>query len=267
MKIVHSYFTEGYYDWARLFVESLAKTNKKKYKLILSSRNLDKNRQEQLKKLYKGDIEVINQNLDYKTLAKRAEIPLDTLMQYKTETENVKINKYNWVWKLMISAEDRIREIKRVAYSLNKGDLMLNLDIDSYIRKSLDPWFDIIDNHDFTSIIKYDQQMKKFGYIKKKAYVIICCIQGYKIGDPSLLFLDRWMYYIERVSPKYRARGFGQITCYEAYDYLKDMLYWGIIPPNTYSLSGQGDNCILWGANKGAKHENLARFRADFNRK
>lgn len=267
MKIIHSYFTEGYYEWARLLLDSLRKSNGKKYKVILSSRNLDKGRQNQLLKLYNGDIEIRNKNLDYKELAKRAGIKLDTLMQYKTETEQVKINKDNWVWKLMISAEDRIREIREVANGLQEGDLMLNLDVDSYVRKRLDSWFDIIAENDFSSIIKYDKQIERLGYIKKKAYVIICCIQGYNINEKSLRFLDRWMFYIDRVSPKFRPRGFGQITCYEAFLELKDDLRWGIIPPNTYSLSGQGDHCILWGANKGPKHENLARFRGDYGNK
>lgn len=264
MKIIHSYFTEGYYEWARLLLDSLQRSNGKKYKVILSSRNVDKGRRNQLLNSYKGDISIINKNLDYKTLAKRAGINVDTLMQFKSETEQVKINKGNWVWKLMISAEDRIREIREVANSLHEGDLMLNLDIDSYIRKPLASWFDIMAENDFTSIIKYQQQMKKFGYIKKKAYVIICCIQGYNINPRSLEFLDKWMFCIDRVSPKFRPRGFGQITCYEAYIALQNALKWGIIPPNEYSLSGQGD-CILWGANKGPKHENLARFRGDYN--
>ena len=95
--------------------------------------------------------------------------------------------------------------------------------------------------------------------------MIICCIQGYKIGHPSKYFLDRWMYYIDRISPIYRPRGFGQITCYEAFKELNDLLYWGIIPPNEYSLSGQGD-CVLWGANKGSKDENLNRFKQDFKK-
>ena len=265
MNVIHSYFTEGYYDWARLLIDSLSKSNGKKYKLILSSRNLDKGRQKILLNSYRGDIEIRNKNLNYKDMAKRAGVKLDTLMQYKTETESVKINSYNWVWKLMVSAEDRIREIREVANSLHEGDLMLNLDVDSYIRKPLDPWFDIIAENDFTSIIKYEKQLERLGYIKKKAYVIICCIQGYNIGEKALHFLDRWMFYIDRVSPKYRPRGFGQITCYEAFLELKDELRWGIVPPKTYSLSGQG-NCILWGANKGPKHENLARFRQDFNK-
>jgi hypothetical protein len=266
MKIIHSYFTEGYYDWAKFLLESLNKSNGQKYKVILSSRNVNKQRRNRLLNLYNGDIEIINKNLDYESLAKRAKVNINALMQFKDETEKVKIGKDNWVWKLMISAEDRIREIREVAYSLHDGDLMLNLDVDSYIRKPLDSWFDIISKNDFSSIIKYDKQLAKFGYIKKKAYVIICCIQGYKISDLSRLFLDRWMFYIDRISPIYRARGFGQITCYEAYKELKDQLSWGIIPSNTYSLTGNGNNCILWGANKGSKTENLARFRKDFNR-
>ena len=90
MKIIHSYFTEGYYDWARLFIESLKKSNGQKHKLILSSRNLNDSKINQLKKLYKN-IEIRNKDLDYKKLAKKAEINLDTLMQFKSETEKVKL--------------------------------------------------------------------------------------------------------------------------------------------------------------------------------
>jgi hypothetical protein len=86
MKIIHTYFTEGYYDWARLFVESLKKSNGQKYKLILSSRNLDQGRINQLKQLYKG-VDIRNKNLDYNELAKRAGIKKDKLMQFKAETE------------------------------------------------------------------------------------------------------------------------------------------------------------------------------------
>lgn len=264
MRVIHSYFTEGYYEWAKLLLRSLRKNNSAETRIILSSRNLDQKRQNTLKTLY-GNLELRNKNLNYQKLASRAGINIDQLMRFKNETERVKINKNNWVWKLMISAEDRIREIREVAKSLNKGDLMLNLDVDSYVRKPLNPWFKIISENDFSSIIRYDRQMKKFGYIKKKAYVIICCIQGYNINEESLNFLDRWMFYIERISPKYRARGFGQITCYEAFMELKDELKWGIIPPNTYSLSGRG-NVILWGANAGSKSENLKRFNEDFDR-
>ena len=262
MKVIHSYFTEGYYEWAKLLVNSIRKSNGEDIKIILSSRNLDSKR---IKSLEGKNIVIINKDLDYNKLAKRAEIKTNTLMKFKKETEQVKINKNNWVWKLMISAEDRIREIREVANTLKQDDIMLNLDVDSYIRKPLDSWFKIISENDFTSIIKYDKQMKNFGYIKKKAYVIICCIQGYNINEKSLKFLDRWMFYIDRVSPKYRPRGFGQITCYESFIELKDELRWGIIPPNSYSLSGKG-NVTMWGANKGSKSENLERFRKDFNK-
>ena len=262
--IIHSYFTEGYYPWALLFVESLKKSNGEKHQVILSSRNLPEGKQNHLKSLYKN-LEVRNKNLDYKEMAKKAGISLSTLMGFKSETEHIKISKHNWVWKLMISAEDRIREIRDVVSEQLDDELVLNLDIDSYIRKKLDPWIEVIAENDFSSIIKYDKQIRKFGYIKKKAYVIICCIQGYKVSNLSREFLDRWVFYIDRVSPKYRPRGFGQITCYEAYMELKEKLWWGIIPPDTYSLTGNGD-CILWGANKGPKDANLMRFRKDFGR-
>jgi len=186
MKIIHSYFTEGYFEWAKFLVESIEKSNGNKYKIILSSRNLPKQKQDQLR-LYKN-IEVINKNLDYSDLAKRAGIKLNTLMQYKSETEKIKINSYNWVWKLMISAEDRIREIRRVANTLNEGDLMLNLDVDSYVRKPLAPWFDLISQNDFSSIIKYEKQLSytTFHSALRRAHITPRRFSKYCIGMSML---------------------------------------------------------------------------------
>lgn len=263
--IIHGYFTEGYYPWAELFVKSLKKSNGEQHQLILSSRNLDDKRISKLEKIYKG-VEIINKYLNYEKLAKRGNVPLSTLMKFKKETETVKINKKNKVWKLLISAEDRIKEIREVARSLNHGDLMLNLDIDSYIRKPLDPWIDIISQNDFTTIWRIEKQIRKHGYVKKHNRAMVACFQGYNINEKSLKLLNRWVHYIDRISPPKRLAGFGQTTLYEAYLELKDELKWGDIPKDSFSLTASIDRCILWGANKGSKTENLERCRRDFEK-
>jgi hypothetical protein len=180
--------------------------------------------------------------------------------------ETVKINKNNWVWKLMVSAEDRIKEIREVLLSLEDGENMLNLDIDTYIRRPLDSWFDIVKENDFTSIFRIEKQMRKFGFLKKKAYLIICCIQGYTVNDRSRKFMDTWIKHIESMKAPDRPKGWGQITCWRAYEEMKDELICGSVPEKSHSLTGVGKDKIIWGANKGSKTENLARFKQDFNR-
>jgi hypothetical protein len=262
VKVVHTYFTNGYFEWAKLFIQSFKKHND--YKLIVSSRNLHDDQIKKLKGLY-SNIEVRNKNLDYKNLAKRARIPVKTLMNYKQETEKVKVNMVNKVWKLLISAEDRIREIRDVAYSLREGDLLLNMDVDSYIKKSVNSWFDIIKENDFTSIYRYDKQMRKFGYIKKPFYVIICCLQGYTINERALLFLDRWMKEIDDVPAHERPKSFGQLACYNAFLTMEDDFKFGQIPESDFCLTGNlNQDCILYGANKGSKTINLNKFMKDF---
>lgn len=260
---VHSYFTDGYYPWAKLFVESFKKFNGEKHRLILSPRNLDDNKIKELKGMYKG-VDIRNKNLNYKQLARRANIPLETLMGFKRETEQVKINVNNKIWKLLISAEDRIKEIRRVFMTMDEGEIMLNLDIDSYIRKSIDPWIKLISENDFTTIFRIDKQMRKWGYLKNPQHAIVACFQGYNVSEKTQKLLDRWIHYIDAVKAPQRPKGFGQGTLLLAYKELKDELRWGDIPKNQFSLTASNKNSILWGANKGSKTENLKKCRRDF---
>jgi hypothetical protein len=266
--IIHSYFTEGYFPWAKLFVKSFKQSNGDGYKMILSTRNLDQKRIDILKGMY-DDVTVINKDLDYGQLAKRAKIPKAQLLAFKNETEKIKINMKNKIWKLLISAEDRIKEIKEVHDSLEDGELMLNFDVDSYIRKPIDPWIEIIKNNDFTSIFRIEKQIRKFGKVphNRRQHAICCCVQGYNVGEKSRKLLDLWVKEIDSVPPTKRTKGFGQISLYDVYVRIKDELKWGDLPKNQFSLTGQGKQNILWGANKGAKNDNLRAFKQEFKQR
>lgn len=261
--VIHSYFTEGYYPWAKLFVKSFKHSNGEDYRMILSSRNLDQKRIDALKGMYEG-IEVINKNLNYKNLAKRAKIPLQQLMAFKKETEQIKINMNNKIWKLLISAEDRIKEIKEVHDSLEDGELMINFDVDSYIRKPIDPWIEIVKNNDFTSIFRIEKLIRKFGYVKRKNHAIVCCVQGYNVSQKTRDFLTEWVHQIDIVPPTKRPKGFGQISLYEAYLKFENDLRWGDLPKKQFSLSTGTEQALLWGANRGSKTDNRKKFQREF---
>ena len=110
--IFHTYLTDGYFEWAKLLIKSLKKTNgEDKAFVIVSSRNLKSEQCDELESLYK-DLRVFNQNLDFDEMAKRAKVDKETLLRYKKKVENVSVDKESKVWKLMIAAEDRLKEIK-----------------------------------------------------------------------------------------------------------------------------------------------------------
>ena len=79
--IIHSYFTEGYLEWAKLFLSSLVWSNKhllNDISIILSSRNIGDIQINELKKIY-PDITVLNRNLAYEQMAKRAKVSKEML--------------------------------------------------------------------------------------------------------------------------------------------------------------------------------------------
>ena len=98
-------------------------------------------------------------------MAKRAGIEKSTLLKFKNETEQIKINKNNWVWKLMISAEDRIREIKEVANSLNNNDPTpldlgnigdLDSPVDLFMFKEENNWYGFTVNSNNNTISRFN---------------------------------------------------------------------------------------------------------------
>ena len=109
--IFHTYLTDGYFEWAKLLIKSLKKTNGEDNAfVIVSSRNLKPEQCDELESLYK-DLRVFNKNLNFKKMAKRARVDEDTLMRYKNKVETIKVDRESKVWKLMIAAEDRLKEI------------------------------------------------------------------------------------------------------------------------------------------------------------
>ncbi len=258
--IVHSYFTEGYFGWAKLFIKSLRKTNGDNLRVILSSRNLDDKRHEEISKLY-PNLEIINKKLNYGKLAKRARIDKKTLLRYKNQVETKKVNKENKVWKLMIAAENRLKEVQEV---LNTYDSpMLHVDIDTYVKKDITPILETVVNHDFTTRWRIERQIRKNGFVKNENRATLISVQGYNGSSKSKEFLQTWIEHLCKVPPHERITGFGQTSCYYAYLDWKDKMSFGDVPQSFLSPTGKGQG-ILWGANKGNKEDTLRRYQDDF---
>lgn len=259
--IIHSYFTEGYFGWAKLFVRSLKKTNGDEIELILSSRNLPQPKVNELLKLH-GNITIINSDLNYDKMAKRAKINKETLLKYKNEVETKKVDKNNKVWKLMIAAEDRLKEIYDVLEN-NKGEPLLHVDIDTYVKKDITPILETVMNNDFTTRWRIEKQIKRDGHVKYENRATLISVQGYNGSDNSVKFLKTWIDHLTNVPPHKRPAGFGQTACYRAYLDWKDIMSFGDIPPEFLSPQGHGKG-ILWGANKGNKEDVLKEYKNEY---
>jgi hypothetical protein len=265
--MIHTYFTDGFYGWAEFFVRTLKHSNGEDNKLILSSRNLDQGRIDKLNNIYKN-IEVRNKDLDYTQMAKRAGINENTLLAYKKETETVKVNVGNKVWKVMISAEDRLKEIREILNECSDGELILHLDIDTYVRHNVEPIFNVIRGNDFTTQWRIEKQIKRHGYVKRVNRATLNSVQGYNVNDKTKKFLDVWIKHIVKVKPSNRPKGFGQTSCYYAYLDMKDQLSWGDTAGTNFLNSVGGNRgSILWGANRGSKSETLKKYKQDFKRR
>jgi len=260
-KIIHSYFTEGMYEWGKLLVESIKWSNGEKYEIILSTRNLKQSQIDTFYKLY-NNISVINKELDYKKLAAKANVSVDVLMQYKKQVETTQLNEQSKVWKLMIAGENRIKEVREIVNSLDDGDLLMHLDVDSFIRNPLDPFWELMEKNDYTGVVNVDKQ-RKAGQMKPLSAIIIC-FQGYNVNEKSKKFLNTWIAEIDAVQPAARPRGYGQISAYHAFTKVENELRWGDLPKVDIAIgTGGGDN-ILWGACIGKKDQALKRFRNAF---
>jgi hypothetical protein len=260
--IIHSYFTEGYYGWAELFVKSLRKTNGDNLQVVLSSRNLDDKRMKKLEGLY-PNIVILDKKLKYGQMAKRVNIDKKTLIEYKNRVEKIKVDKESKVWKLMIAAEDRIKEIRSVLEEYREP--MLHVDIDTYVTKDISPILETVKNNDFTTRWRFEKQIKRDGYVRYENRATLISVQGYNASPGSFSFLNTWIDILCDVPPRKREAGFGQTSCYRAYLKWKDKLSFGDVPPAFLSPQGSGKG-ILWGANKGAKKDTLKKYEKHLNK-
>jgi len=252
--IIQAYLTDGFFPWAEFWLESLRHFHPN-IPVILSTRNLTNEQIAQLESV--NNVTVQNEELTYAKLAKLANLDINKMMDFKKQVETVHVTNENKIWKLMISADDRVKSVYKVLKQVrDQTDFLMHIDIDMYFRKPLHDLFDIITAHVVSM---------RFRLHSKENRKVLGSLQGFKLCDKTFKFMETWIKYIDNVKPVNRPLGYGQTSCYYAYRELINEIKWGKIPPK-FATAQMPDHGVIWAANtlKG-KTENLRLFREDFN--
>ena len=113
--IIQAYLTDGFFPWAEFWLETLRHWHPN-IPVILSTRNLNDDQIKTLESV--KNVKVQNEELTYAKLAKRANLNINKMMDFKKQVEAVHVINENKIWKLMISADDRVKSVYKVLKQL-----------------------------------------------------------------------------------------------------------------------------------------------------
>lgn len=260
--LIHTYFTDGFYRFGEIFIESFKKIYGEEMPIIATTRNLTDKQMIVLDRIYKNLI-IMNEKIDMVSLSKRSGYTIEQLLKFKNDVEDYKISpgNSNIIWKQYISVEDRYRNSLLQAFDYNHGEkYMMHIDSDSYVRKNLDKLFNVIKNNDVSLIFKLERP--------KDIRKIFGTLSGYSINDKSRKFLLKWREYIDKIHLRNKPQGYGQASCYYAYRDLKESdIKWGKIN-REWVDSNLKDNLLIWSGNHGrGKNKTYEIFKKDFKGK
>lgn len=240
--LIHTYFTDGYYQFGKIFIKSFKKLHGETNRLVVTTRDLSEIQITELKTIY-SNIIILNKKINMKRISKLAKKDVKTLLKYKRDTELGRLSKKNIVWKQYISVEDRYRDSILEAIQYAEGEkFMMHIDADSYIEKNLEPIFDVIMKNDISLLFRLHK-----AQLNRK---IFGCLSGYKLGEKTFEFLECWKKYIDKIPLYNKPVGYGQKTCYLAYKELQRNIEWGHIPAKWVSKKLKAET-LIWVGNQG----------------
>jgi len=252
--IIHAYLTNGFFPWAKLFLESLKYHHGEEYPVVLSTRDLVGLKIEELHSSY-GNLEVINKSFNIPKMAKRAGVSKETLLKYKKQIETSHVTQANNVWKTMIADDDRIKDIYQMIQTYRHQEYMLHFDVDMYFKKPIDELIELIKSNDISICLRLKSKPTRRTQIS---------VQGYKLSDLTIRFVEDWIKNIDEVPVFKRPFGHGQAACYYSYMKFKDQLSWGKVPKKFLSPRMLATD-VVWAANtKKGKENTIEIFNKDF---
>ena len=269
--IIHSTFTDGYFEYAKLFLRSLKSCHDEDYRVIFTTTDLVVDQLEQLKEIY-DNLEIYNFAFDYKPICEALCLPLRKVRHLKTGVEHdqaMMADVERVKWKLYVAAEKRVKiDIPFVMNQCDTGGLIAHFDIDMYFRKPLDPIFDIIRQNDFSTICR-----PKIKQLWRRTFI---CIMGIKTNNNGHRFMRTWGKELDSIPLKDKPFGFGQTSCWTVYKKLQDKMELGNIPEwfvTDAIKKGKKKRklvkkALIWSANNprgGNKDQTLIKFRKDFH--
>lgn len=254
--ILHSYLTDGFYPWAKVFIKSFRLHNGNDTKIVLTTRDLSDEQVRTLTDLEKN-IEVRNSPLDLEHMSSLSGVPVKQLKVFKKQVEEKHVTPASVIWKQFISVEDRYRNsIKEIMDDYRDEDFLIHSDIDMYVRGKLDPLFDLVRSNDISVRFRLDSVENR---------KVLGNLIGFKLGGKCDEFMDRWIYHIDAIPIKDKPVGYGQTSFYYAYLDTKDIYSWGDIPIK-FTSPRMSSKALVWAANNSkGKTYNLGVCRSDMN--
>lgn len=240
--LVHAYLTDGFVPMAEVFLQSLHKVMPDPPDVWLDTRDLTEEQINRLRQSYVTDtrrLHIVNQTIPWEQWAQRADVSVKTLRKYKQEIEGKYVRQNNRVWKLMTAGDNRVRALHDLL-ELKAHDYIAHFDIDTLFRRELR----------LEGLMREANIWLKLreGHSTLKARITIDCLLLKSTPD-VLRFFEHWREHIDRVPPPERPVGFGQLSCWYAFEEVRADLQYAQLPL-TFGLPGRNaPDDIVWTGN------------------
>jgi hypothetical protein len=224
MLIVHTYYTSGMHELAKIFVESFSEfhTKKQLIPLIVEGVDLTTSQVEDLRKRC-AHIRINQHHIDMEYWANECNVPKSTLMRWRHEIEHSYVTPVNRVWKLLVAGDHRVKTVRNIVQSLHDYPMypplrippdmyrmvVAHFDIDTIFRENIEGIADYVSNHDVALKLR-----PKIQPVKARITIDTMVIKN---TGASVQWLNDWTKRIDAVPPRQRPIGFGQSSCWEAY--------------------------------------------------
>lgn len=264
MIYVHTYLTDGFFDMAKVFLESYVVAGNK-LPVIIDSRGLSRGQVEELGG-YSSVARINNEPLDWEALELKTGLNLSDLRQYKRQIESTYITPNSRVWKLLFAGDDRVKAVRKLLFQPETYQLyapcqpigLAHFDADTLFRAD-------ITRELIKMLCSHDASLKLRPNIKPiKARITIDCMI-LKACDAVKNFMDTWISIIDSVHPTFRPVGFGQSSCWSAYRMHHDHMSTATLPLK-YGLPGRNAaQDVIWTGNiaRLAKDDCVSMFRKE----
>lgn len=262
--IIHSFLTDGFYDWSVFFLQSLKKYNKEKYKVIFDTMGLNGKQINQLKSIY-NNFEIRNKPIDIDEFVSLTKFNKEDAIQFKKDVElkHSNLNKFNKTWKQWISVEKRYRDSIIKIMNENPEQTILHVDIDTVFVNNINQFENFIEQHDVSFKFRAKQTLDKRR--------IVGGFIGLKSNENGFKFVNKWIEEINKKKLKDKPLGYGQYTLFTTYKQLKDEIDIGVLPfwftANNKNYKKRKKFPLVISANKVPKNKILKEMKVLVNKK
>ena len=255
--LIHSFATDGYYDFAVAMLTSFKKQHGDSIPFLLHTMDYSDEMIGKLKNIYK-ELTIKNSQIDWEWLEKKSGMPKDVLLRGKrrVEKEGTRyVAPAFYHWKHYISIYQRYKRSLLEAFDFaGEDNTILHLDIDLFINRKLNTIFNLIKLADVSLLLRpgYTPEWRKtYG-----------CILGFTVNKQSREFLRVYHRHIDSVDFRRIPKGFGQTALWRAWlDTKKSDIKIAQIP-KSWIHKGFKPGAFIFSANIGRpKAETAKRYR------